>query len=565
MNETKENTIQENDTPSNFIRDMIKNDLETGKFGGKVITRFPPEPNGYLHIGHAKAICIDFGMAAEFGGVCHLRFDDTNPSKEDEEYVQSIQNDIKWLGFDWGDKIYYASDYFDKMYEYAEQLIKDGKAYVCELSADECRQTRGTLTEPGKNSPYRDRTVEENLDLFRRMKNGEFEDGSMVLRAKIDMASPNMNMRDPVMYRIQHKTHHQTGDKWCIYPMYDWAHGLEDSIEGVTNSLCTLEFEDHRPLYDWFLDQLGVFHPQQTEFARLNINNIVLSKRKLIQLVKENYVNGWDDPRMPTLCGLRRRGYTPLSIRNFVATVGVSKVNSTVDYALLEHCLREDLNKTALRVMTVIDPIKLVVDNYPENTVEYFNAENNPEDPSAGTRTVPFSRELYIEREDFMEDPPKGYFRLTPGKEVRLKHAYYVKCTGCDKDENGNVICVHCTYDPESKGGWSNDGRKVKGTLHWVSAQHAVDAEVRLYDRLFTVANPDDAEEGKTFLDYLNPESLKICTGAKTEPSCADLAPYTNLQFLRLGYFNVDPDSKPGKPVFNKSVGLKDSFKINAK
>lgn len=562
MNETKENIIPENDTPSNFIRDMIKNDLETGKFGGKVITRFPPEPNGYLHIGHAKAICIDFGMAKEFGGVCHLRFDDTNPSKEDEEYVQSIQNDIKWLGFDWGDKIYYASNYFDQMYEYAEQLIKDGKAYVCELSAEECRLTRGTLTEPGKNSPYRDRTVEENLDLFRRMKNGEFEDGSMVLRAKIDMASPNMNMRDPVMYRIQHKSHHHTGDKWCIYPMYDWAHGLEDSIEGVTNSLCTLEFEDHRPLYDWFLDQLDVFHPQQTEFARLNINNIVLSKRKLIQLVKENYVNGWDDPRMPTICGLRRRGYTPESIRNFVATVGVSKVNSTVDYALLEHCLREDLNKNALRVMTVIDPIKLVIDNYPENTVEYFNAENNPEDPAAGTRAIPFSRELYIERDDFMEEPPKGYFRLTPGKEVRLKHAYYVKCTGCDKDENGNVVCVHCTYDPESKGGWSNDGRKVKGTLHWVSAEHAIDAEVRLYDRLFTVADPDNAEEGKTFLDYLNPDSLKICSSAKAEPSCAELEPYTHLQFLRMGYFNVDPDSKPGKPVFNKSVGLKDSFKI---
>ncbi len=394
------------------------------------------------------------------------------------------------------------------------------------------------------------------------MKNGEFEDGTMVLRAKIDMASPNMNMRDPVMYRIQHKSHHHTGDKWCIYPMYDWAHGLEDSIEGVTNSLCTLEFEDHRPLYDWFLDQLDVFHPQQTEFARLNINNIVLSKRKLIQLVKENYVNGWDDPRMPTICGLRRRGYTPESIRNFVATVGVSKVNSTVDYALLEHCLREDLNKNALRVMTVIDPIKLIIDNYPEDTVEYFTAENNPEDQTAGTRTIPFSRELYIERDDFMEEPPKGYFRLTPGKEVRLKHAYYVKCTGCDKDENGNVVCVHCTYDPESRGGWSNDGRKVKGTLHWVSAKHAVDAEVRLYDRLFTVADPDNAEEGKTFLDYLNPDSLKVCVDAKAEPSCAQLEPYTHLQFLRMGYFNVDPDSKPGKPVFNKSVGLKDSFKI---
>ncbi len=562
MNENIENPITEIGTPSNFVRDMIINDIETNKYGGKVVTRFPPEPNGYLHIGHAKAICIDFGMAAEFNGVCHLRFDDTNPSKEDEEYVQSIQDDIKWLGFDWGDKIYYASDYFDQMYEYAEQLIKDGKAYVCELSAEECRLTRGTLTEPGKNSPYRDRSVEENLDLFRRMKAGEFADGQMTLRAKIDMASPNMNMRDPVMYRIQHKTHHQTGDKWCIYPMYDWAHGLEDSIEGVTNSLCTLEFEDHRPLYDWFLDQLPVHHPRQTEFARLNINNVVLSKRKLIQLVKENYVNGWDDPRMPTICGLKRRGYTPASIRNFVATVGVSKVNSVVDYALLEHCLREDLNKTALRVMTVIDPIKLIVDNYPEGEVEYFDAQNNPEDENAGTRKIPFSRELYIEREDFMEDPPKGYFRLTPGKEVRLKHAYYVTCTGCDKDENGNVTCVHCTYDPNSKGGWTDDGRKVKGTLHWVSAAHAVDAEVRLYDRLFAVANPDDVEEGKTYLDNLNPDSLKVFPNAKAEPSCADMAPYTNLQFLRMGYFTVDPDSKPGKPVFNRSVGLKDSFKI---
>lgn len=563
MEEIKDNVTAENTPSSNFLADMIRNDLETGKFDGRVVTRFPPEPNGYLHIGHAKAICVDFGLAKEFGGVCHLRFDDTNPSKEDDEYVQSIQDDIKWLGFDWGDKIYFASDYFDQMYEYAEQLIKKGKAYVCELSAEECRLTRGTLTEPGKNSPYRDRSVEENLDLFRRMKAGEFEDGSMTLRAKIDMASPNMNMRDPVMYRIQHKSHHQTGDKWCIYPMYDWAHGLEDSIERVTNSLCTLEFEDHRPLYDWFLEQLDVYRPRQTEFARLNINNIVLSKRKLIQLVKENYVNNWDDPRMPTICGLRRRGYTPESIRNFVSTVGISKVNSTVDYALLEHCLREDLNKRALRVMAVIDPVKLIVDNYPEDTVEYFDADNNPEDENAGKRSIPFSRELYIEREDFMEDPPKGYFRLTPGKEVRLKHAYYVTCTGCEKDENGNITAVHCTYDPNSKGGWTNDGRKVKGTVHWVSAQHAVDAEVRLYDRLFTVANPNDVEEGKTFLDYLNPDSLKVITNAKAEPSCANMDAFTHLQFLRLGYFNVDPDSKPGKPVFNKSVGLKDSFKIS--
>ena len=562
MEEIKDTVSTETTGTSNFLADMIRDDLATGKFGGRVVTRFPPEPNGYLHIGHAKAICVDFGMAKEFGGVCHLRFDDTNPSKEDDEYVQSIQEDIKWLGFDWGDNLFFASSYFDQMYEYAEQLILQGKAYVCELSAEECRLTRGTLTEPGKNSPYRDRPIEENLDLFRRMKAGEFEDGAMTLRAKIDMASPNMNMRDPVMYRIQHKSHHQTGDKWCIYPMYDWAHGLEDSIERVTNSFCTLEFEDHRPLYDWFLEQLGVYRPRQTEFARLNINNIVLSKRKLIQLVKENYVNNWDDPRMPTLCGLRRRGYTPESIRNFVATVGVSKVNSTVDYALLEHCLREDLNKRALRVMAVVDPVKLIVDNYPEGQVEYFDADNNPEDASAGKRSIPFSRELYIEREDFMENPPKGYFRLTPGKEVRLKHAYYVTCTGCDKDENGNITAVHCTYDPNSKGGWTDDGRKVKGTVHWVSAAHAIDAEVRMYDRLFTVANPDNAEEGKTYLDYLNPESLKVVTNAKVEPSLADMPALTNLQFLRLGYFNVDPDSKPGKPVFNKSVGLKDSFKI---
>ncbi len=562
MEEMKENVVAENGGSSNFLADMIRNDLENNTFGGRVVTRFPPEPNGYLHIGHAKAICVDFGLAKEFGGVCHLRFDDTNPSKEDDEYVQSIQADIKWLGFDWGENMFFASSYFDQMYEYAEQLILQGKAYVCQLSAEECRLTRGTLTEPGTNSPYRDRSIEENLDLFRRMRAGEFEDGSMTLRAKIDMASPNMNMRDPVMYRIQHKEHHQTGNKWCIYPMYDWAHGLEDSIERVTNSMCTLEFEDHRPLYDWFLEQLGVYRPRQTEFARLNINNIVLSKRKLIQLVKENYVNNWDDPRMPTICGLRRRGYTPESIRNFVSTVGISKVNSTVDYALLEHCLREDLNKRALRVMAVIDPVKLIVDNYPEGQVEYFDAENNPEDESAGKRQIPFSRELYIEREDFMEEPPKGYFRLTPGKEVRLKHAYYVTCTGCDKDENGNITAVHCTYDPNSKGGWTNDGRKVKGTVHWVSAQHAIDAEVRLYDRLFTVANPNDVEEGKTFLDYLNPESLRVITNAKAEPSCADMEPLTNLQFLRLGYFNIDPDSKPGKPVFNKSVGLKDSFKI---
>ncbi len=561
MDEVKEN-VTENES-SNFIRDMIINDLETNKFGGKVITRFPPEPNGYLHIGHAKAICIDFGMAKEFGGVCHLRFDDTNPSKEDEEYVNSIQEDIKWLGFDWGDQIYYASSYFDRMYELAEDLIKQGKAYVCELSADECRETRGTLTEPGKNSPYRDRSVEENLDLFRRMKAGEFPDGAMTLRAKIDMASPNMNMRDPVMYRIIHKAHHQTGNKWCIYPMYDWAHGLEDSIEGVTNSLCTLEFEDHRPLYDWFLDQLpGVHHPRQTEFSRLNINSIVLSKRKLIQLVKENYVSGWDDPRMPTICGLRRRGYTPESIRNFVASVGISKVNSTVDYSVLEHYLREDLNKTALRVMGVVDPIKLVIDNYPEGQTEYFKAENNPENPEAGTREVPFSKELWIERDDFMENPPKGYFRLTPGLEVRLKHAYYVKCTGCEKDENGNVTVVHATYDPLSKGGWSEDGRKVKGTIHWVSCAHAVDAEVRLYDRLFTIDNPNDCEEGKTFLDYLNPNGLVVCSNAKVEPSCASMPKFTHLQFLRLGYFSVDPDSTPEKPVFNKSVGLKDSFKV---
>ena len=563
MNEEKIGMTEEtSDAPSNFIKDMIKNDLETNRFGGRVVTRFPPEPNGYLHIGHAKAICINFTLAEEFGGHCNLRYDDTNPSKEDDEYVKSIEEDIKWLGFDWGENKFYASDYFEQMYEYAEQLIKAGKAYVCELSPEEIRESRGTLTTPGKNSPYRDRSVEENLDLFRRMRAGEFPDGSMLLRAKIDMASPNMNMRDPAMYRILHKTHHHTGDKWCIYPMYDWAHGLEDSIEGVTNSLCTLEFEDHRPLYDWFLDQLGIYHPQQTEFARLNINYVVLSNRKLIQLVKENYVNGWDDPRMPTIRGLKRRGYTPESIRNFIGMVGVSKVYSTVDYALLEHCLREDLNKRALRVMGVIHPIKLIIDNYPEDQVEYFTAENNPEDASAGTRQIPFSRELYIEAEDFMEEPVKGYFRLSPGREVRLKHAYYVTCTGCEKDENGVVTCVHATYDPESKGGWTTDGRKVKGTLHWVSAPHAVNAQVRLYDRLFTVPNPDDCEEGKTFLDYLNPKSLEVCNDAKIEPSAAEMPVGTHLQFLRLGYFVVDDDSTKEKPVFNKSVGLKDSFKV---
>ncbi len=556
-------TTDENSTaaPSNFIWDIIEEHNQSGRFDGRVQTRFPPEPNGYLHIGHAKAFSINFESAAEFGGFCSLRFDDTNPIKEEQEYVDSMIEDIHWVGYDWGDHLHYASDYFDQLYAYALQLIKDGKAYVDDLSAGEIRDYRGTLTEPGKNSPYRDRSVEENLDLFERMRAGEFPDGSRVLRAKIDMASPNLNMRDPVMYRILHASHHRTGDKWCIYPMYDWAHGQSDSIEGVTHSLCSLEFEDHRPLYDWFLDQLGVHHPQQIEFARLNINYTVLSKRKLIKLVTEGYVQGWDDPRMPTLSGLRRRGYTPESIRNFINRIGVAKSDSVVDIALLEHCLREDLNQRAQRVMAVLNPLRVVIDNYPDDQVEEMDAVNNQEDPAAGTRKVPFSKVLYIEREDFQENPHKKFFRLSPGREVRLMHAYYVTCTEMVKDEQGEVVEVHCTYDPETRGGGSPDGRRVKGTLHWLSAAHALEAEVRLYDHLFTEEDPNEVKEaGQDFTANLNPDSLQVLSGCKVEPFLQDAGPGSRYQFLRNGYFAVDPDSTGGQLVFNRAVSLRDTW-----
>lgn len=548
---------------SNFIQDIINQDLKDGKNDGKVHTRFPPEPNGYLHIGHAKSICLNFGIASRNNGLCNLRFDDTNPSKEDVEYVESIQEDVKWLGFTWDDRMFYASDYFDKLYEYAVKLIDLGKAYVCDLSADQIREYRGTLTEPGKNSPYRERTIRENLSLFESMKNGEFPDGSRVLRAKIDMASPNLNMRDPVIYRILRASHHRTGDKWCIYPMYDYAHPISDYIEGITHSICTLEFEDHRPLYDWCLETLSLDRPrpQQIEFARLNINYTVMSKRKLLELVKGNYVNGWDDPRMPTISGLRRRGFTPESIRDFCDRIGVAKTSSTLDTALLEHCVREDLNKTAKRVMAVLRPLKIIIDNYPEGREEEFEAENNPEAPDEGTRTIPFSREIYIEKDDFMENPPKGYFRLVPGGEVRLKHAYFIKCTGMIKDEGtGEIIELHCTYDPESRGGNSPDGRKVKGTLHWVSAAHAVDAEVRLYDRLFKVSNPGE-DESRDYKEDLNSQSLELLSSCKVEPSLVNSDGGSRYQFLRMGYFCADSvDSKPGAPVFNRVVSLKDSW-----
>jgi len=545
--------------PSNFIRDIITEDMKTGKYGGRVMTRFPPEPNGYLHIGHAKSICLNFGLAADFGGVCNLRFDDTNPTKEEVEYVEAIKEDIRWLGFDWEDRLYYASDYFEQLYEYAVQLIKAGKAYVDSLSAEEIREYRGDFNRPGKESPYRNRSVEENLDLFERMRAGEFEDGAHVLRAKIDMASGNMNMRDPVMYRILHQEHHRTGDKWCIYATYDWAHGQSDSIEGITHSICTLEFEDHRPLYDWFLDQLGIHHPQQIEFARLNLSHTIMSKRKLLQLVEEGFVSGWDDPRMPTISGLRRRGYTPEAIRDFAERIGVARNESLVDVALLEHCLREDLNKRSPRVMAVLRPLRVVIENYPENQVEYLEAVNNPEDASMGTREVPFSRTLYVERDDFREDPPKKWFRLAPGREVRLKHAYYVTCVGVVKDEQtGEVVELRCTYDPESRGGSSPDGRKVRGTLHWVSAPHALEAEVRLYDYLLTVADPS-AEEGD-FKDCLNADSLETLTSCRVEPSLAGASPGSGYQFLRLGYFCVDPDSSEDRLVFNRTVSLRDTW-----
>jgi len=545
--------------PSNFVRDIIVEDLKTNKFNGRVQTRFPPEPNGYLHIGHAKAICIDFGLADEFGGHTNLRFDDTNPEKEETEYVESIKADVNWLGFEW-DGLFYASDYFDQLYEWAIKLIKDGKAYVDDLTAEEIRKHRGTLTEPGRDSPYRNRSVEENLDLFERMRAGEFPDGSRTLRAKIDMASPNLNLRDPVMYRILHAEHHRTGNKWCIYPMYDYAHGQSDSIERVTHSICTLEFEDHRPLYNWFIQQLGIFPSRQIEFDRLNLTYTLLSKRKLLQLVQEGRVSGWDDPRMPTLGGIRRRGYTPEAIRNFVASIGVSKTTGSIELAMLEHFVREDLNKCAPRVMAVLRPLKVVIDNYPENLVEEMEAVNNPEDASAGTRKVPFARVLYIEQDDFREDPPKGYFRLSPGREVRLRYGYLVTCTGVVKNEKGEVIEVHCSYDPATRGGNTPDGRKVKGTIHWVSALHAVDAEVRIYENLFSKENPGEVEEGLDFTANLNPNSLEVITNARLEPSLANAAAGDRYQFERLGYFCVDPDSKPGRPVFNRTVALKDTW-----
>ncbi len=545
--------------PSNFVRDIFLEDLKTNKYNGRVQTRFPPEPNGYLHIGHAKAIFLDFGLASEFGGKTNLRFDDTNPEKEETEYVESIKQDVQWLGYQW-DGLYYASDYFDQLYEWALKLIKAGKSYVDDLSAEEIRKYRGTLTEPGKDSPYRNRSVEENLDLFERMRNGEFPDGSRVLRAKIDMASPNLNFRDPVMYRILHASHHRTGDKWCIYPMYDFAHGQSDSIERITHSMCTLEFEDHRPLYNWFIQQLEIFPSQQIEFDRLNLTHTLLSKRKLLQLVQEGRVSGWDDPRMPTISGIRRRGYTPEAIRNFCASIGVSKTTGSIELAMLEHFVREDLNKRAARVMAVLRPLKVVIDNYPETQVEEMEAVNNPEDASAGSRKVPFSRVLYIEQDDFREDPPKQYYRLSPGREVRLRYGYFITCTSVVKNEKGEIVEVHCTYDPATRGGNSPDGRKVKATIHWVSAAHAIEGEVRIYDNLFAKENPSQVEAGQDVLDNLNPNSLEIIKNAKLEPSLANAAIGTRYQFERLGYFCADPDSKPGIPVFNRTLALKDTW-----
>lgn len=544
-----------------FIHEIIREDLKNNKNNGKVVTRFPPEPNGYLHIGHAKSICLNFGIADDFNGICNLRFDDTNPSKENEEYVESMKEDIKWLGFDWEDRLYFTSDYFGKLYEFAITFIEKGLAYVDSLSMEEIREYRGTLNEPGKDSPFKSRSIEENLEMFEKMKNGEYPEHSHVLRAKIDMSSGNMNMRDPVMFRILDTPHYHTGEKWHIYPMYDWAHGQSDSIEGVTHSICTLEFEEHRPLYDWFIDQLGIHHPQQIEFARLNLTYTVLSKRKLIELVENKYVSGWDDPRMPTLVGFKRRGYTPDSIKNFCHEIGVTKNESNIDISLLEHSLRDDLNKKALRAMAVLDPVKVIITNYPEDKEDEIEAVNNPENPDDGTRMVPFSKELFIERDDFMEDPPKKYFRLSPGKEVRLRYAYYITCTDFIKDEStGEVKEIHCTYDPESKGGQSPDGRKVKGTIHWVSARHAVKAELRLYDRLFTVEDPSHTDE-KDYKEFLNPDSLEINTKALLEPGLATAVKGVNYQFERKGYFIVDPvDSSEGKPVFNRTVTLRDSW-----
>ena len=549
--------------PLDFIREIVTADVAAGRNGGRVITRFPPEPNGYLHIGHAKAISLDFGIAEEFGGLCNLRFDDTNPVKEDVEYVDSIKDDVRWLGFDWGDREYYASDYYEQLYQFAEHLIRKGLAYVDSLNADQIREYRGTLTEPGQDSPYRSRPVEENLDLFRRMRAGEFPDGAHVLRAKIDMASPNINMRDPVLYRIRHAEHHRTGREWSIYPMYDYAHPLSDAIESVTHSMCTLEYEDHRPLYDWVVAAADTTHrPRQYEFARLNLNYTVMSKRKLLQLVEQRHVGGWDDPRMPTITGLRRRGYTPESIRDFCARIGVAKKENVIDVGLLEHCVREDLNRRAPRAMAVLNPLKVVITNYDADLVEHLDVINNPEDPAAGTRKVPFSRTLYIERDDFMEDPPKKFFRLSIGREVRLRNAYLITCTNVVKDESGAVTELHCTFDPATRGGDAPDGRKVKATLHWVSAAHAVDAEVRLYDRLFSAEDPDAAaaKSGKDFTEFLNPRSLERLLGAKVEPGLANAVAGTRFQFERLGYFAVDPDSTAGRPVFNRTVSLKDTW-----
>jgi glutaminyl-tRNA synthetase len=544
---------------SNFIRDIIIEDIKEGKHGGRVQTRFPPEPNGYLHIGHAKAICLDFGLAAEFGGKCNLRFDDTNPSKEETEYVESIMEDIEWLGFKW-DGLYYASDYFQQLYEWAVRMIKDGKAFVCDLTADELREYRGTLTEPGKESPYRNRSVEENLDLFERMKNGEFPDGSRTLRAKIDMASPNLNFRDPVMYRILKMNHHRTEDRWCIYPTYDYAHGQSDSIEKVTHSICTLEFEDHRPLYNWYIEQLGIFPSRQFEFDRLNLTFTVMSKRKLLRLVQEGLVSGWDDPRMPTLSGMRRRGYTPEAIRNFCASLGVSKTNGVTQLQQLEYYVREDLNKHALRVMAVLKPLRVVLTNYPDDLIEEMEAVNNPEDATAGTRKVPFSKVLYIEQDDFREDPPKEFYRLSPGREVRLRYGYIIKCERVIRDPGGNIVELHCTYDPETRSGSAASTRKVKATIHWVSAAHAVGAEVRLYDNLFTKENPDDAEEGQDYTANLNPNSLEVLTGCRVEPALRNAVAGTRYQFERMGYFNVDPGSTPETPIFNRTIGLRDTW-----
>ena len=555
----------ESNVGKNFITAIIDKDNETGKYEGRVATRFPPEPNGYLHIGHAKSICLNFGLAKNYNGTCNLRFDDTNPVKEDTEYVESIEKDVRWLGFDWEDRLHYSSDYFDQLYAYAVQLIKEGKAYVDSLSAEEIREYRGSLTEPGKNSPYRDRSVEENLDLFERMKNGEFADGEHVLRAKIDMAAPNVILRDPTIYRIRKAHHHRTGDKWCIYPMYDFTHCISDSLEKITHSICTLEFENNRALYDWTLENLGVYRPQQIEFARLNLSYTVMSKRRLIQLVEEGHVSGWDDPRMPTISGMRRRGYSPASIRNFCERIGVAKAANMVDFALLEFSVREDLNAHSNRVMGVIDPIKLVIDNYPEGQVEEFECQNNPEDESAGSRMVPFSKTLYIERDDFMEDAPKKFFRLSVGREVRLRAAYYVTCTDVIKDENGEVVELRCTYDPETRGGWSKDGRKVKGTIHWVSVDHAVEAEVRLYNHLFTKENPMDNKDGSDFKDHINPDSLEVRPKCYVEGSLANVEPGMRCQFERIGYFCADPDSTPDKPVFNRTATLRDSWKKIAK